>query len=885
MTDTAASSPLSELSEPGTPVVTAPEPSESTASLASSQINDSAPPIASTSTIASQVDSVVKKSPAKIPRKNGKFTKKGTTNQSTLRERIGLIVPEEEPCPACRHLEGKNRKSKRKAETVWVECDKCETWFHWPCVSINSTDSPESIDKWFCQACLTASLSTATPLAISYKTTSTPIASTSSATSLSANIPNVRKSGRSTKSQIDYANLNEHLPASVDRWSHVISARTASGQIKPDRFERKKPSDLTLDWIYGEEGMLEPFVVESPEGLGMSMPRRDITVGEIAELIGSQTPLEVIDCASQSSLSNWTLGQWAQYYSSPDRDKVRNVISLEVSETKLGKMVVAPELVRNLDWVDTIWPDDMKQPGQFPRVQKYCLMSVEKCWTDWHVDFAGSSVFYHVLKGGKTFYFIRPTPANLAAYERWSGSTEKQEQEWLGDSCDEVLKIELKEGNTAFLPTGWIHAVYTPADSIVIGGNFLHSLNIPTQLRIYEIELATKVPKKFRYPHFVKLLWLVAIHYNYHLSRMTLPPTPDSPLPATLSPRVLEGLFALSAFLINQTTRFLKSPSISAERRRIARENVPWNKVADPVTLTRDFRKMVLRAMGKEFDADCFKPHAVEEDDGATTPAVVNGANGVLNGKKGAIKRKGTEDLSPPAPKTARIKLASTAAGNVGSPPPSHGLTNQGEIIARQAIPVPPTTRFEPRIDPKKPEIGAIPAEVKETRNSQIVVRRWEENGETYVETRIVHTIIDRAKWSDVKTENGSTSSYQPYVVTPPLYPSYPNGHQAAYGGQFPPQPPIYPYPPPPAQQHLDASSSQPPVYPSYPYYSHLAPNGSAPPNSGISPYPPPPPTYPPLPPPPPIPSFTTLSHSSQPLGGNAPTPNTLNHPMVNGNS
>lgn len=123
-----------------------------------------------------------------------------------------------------------------------------------------------------------------------------------------------------------------------------------------------------MEWIYGEEGMLEPFVVETPEGLGMSMPKRDITVGEIAELIGElslhsffllivklnpfdlskgpQTPLEVIDCASQSSLANWTLGQWAQYYSSPDRDKVRNVISLEVSETKLGKMVVAPELVR-----------------------------------------------------------------------------------------------------------------------------------------------------------------------------------------------------------------------------------------------------------------------------------------------------------------------------------------------------------------------------------------------------------------------------------------------------------------------------------------------------------------------------------------------------------
>lgn len=33
------------------------------------------------------------------------------------------------------------------------------------------------------------------------------------------------------------------------------------------------------------------------------------------------------------------------------------------------------------------------------------------------------------------------------------------------------------------IPTGWIHAVYTPKDSIVFGGNFLHSLNISLQLQ------------------------------------------------------------------------------------------------------------------------------------------------------------------------------------------------------------------------------------------------------------------------------------------------------------------------------------------------------------------------------------------------------------------
>lgn len=58
----------------------------------------------------------------------------------------------------------------------------------------------------------------------------------------------------------------------------------------------------------------------------------------------------------------------------------------------------------------------------------------------------------------KVFYFIRPTPANLAAYEKWSG-TEIQNVAWLGDMADEVYKVEVEEGNTMIIPTGWIHAV------------------------------------------------------------------------------------------------------------------------------------------------------------------------------------------------------------------------------------------------------------------------------------------------------------------------------------------------------------------------------------------------------------------------------------------
>jgi len=40
---------------------------------------------------------------------------------------------------------------------------------------------------------------------------------------------------------------------------------------------------------------------------------------------------------------------------------------------------------------------------------------------------------------------------------------------------------------------GWIHAVYTPLDSLVFGGNFLHCFNMEMQLRIADIEVKTHV--------------------------------------------------------------------------------------------------------------------------------------------------------------------------------------------------------------------------------------------------------------------------------------------------------------------------------------------------------------------------------------------------------
>lgn len=54
------------------------------------------------------------------------------------------------------------------------------------------------------------------------------------------------------------------------------------------------------------------------------------------------------------------------------------------------------------------------------------------------------------------------------------------------------------------IPTGWIHAVLTPVDSLVFGGNFLQSLNIPMQIQ-YEILIYFCI-LNLQLQHFAKVL-------------------------------------------------------------------------------------------------------------------------------------------------------------------------------------------------------------------------------------------------------------------------------------------------------------------------------------------------------------------------------------------
>lgn len=95
----------------------------------------------------------------------------------------------------------------------------------------------------------------------------------------------------------------------------------------------------------------------------------------------------------------------------------------------------------------------MYSVNMFEIFDRYCLMSVQGCYTDFHIDFGGTSVWYHILHGEKVFWLIPPTEKNIDIYTNWVLSG-KQGDIFLADHVEGCQKIELLQGYTFIIPSG-----------------------------------------------------------------------------------------------------------------------------------------------------------------------------------------------------------------------------------------------------------------------------------------------------------------------------------------------------------------------------------------------------------------------------------------------
>ncbi|EDL89500.1 rCG29317 [Rattus norvegicus] len=354
-----------------------------------------------------------------------------------------------------------------------IECDLCQDWFHGSCVGIEEEKAVD-IDIYHCPDC-----------EVIYG-------------------PSIMKKWPASSKEHE-ALKREPVKTGSPIFIHQLQGKTFDSSdeviLKPTG------SQLTVEFLE-ESSFSIPILVLKKNGLGMTLPPTSFTVRDVEQYVGSDREIDVIDVACQAS-SKMMLGDFVKYYYSRRREKVFNVINLEFSNTRLSNTVEMPKIVRKLSWVENLWPEECG--FERPTVQKYCLMSVQNSYTDFHIEFGGTSIWYHVLKGEKIFYLIHPTDANLTLFKCWSNSSNQKEM-FFGDQVDKCYKCSVKQGQTLFIPTGWIYAVLTPVDCLAFGGNFLHSLNIEMQLKAYETEKHLSTAHLFKFPSFETICWHVGKH-------------------------------------------------------------------------------------------------------------------------------------------------------------------------------------------------------------------------------------------------------------------------------------------------------------------------------------------------------------------------------------
>uniref|UniRef100_A0A4W5PT91 Lysine (K)-specific demethylase 7Ab n=1 Tax=Hucho hucho TaxID=62062 RepID=A0A4W5PT91_9TELE len=355
-----------------------------------------------------------------------------------------------------------------------IECDICNDWFHGSCVQVEEHHAMD-IDVYHCPKCDVQ------------------------------HGPSLMKK-RNNWHRHDYTEADDgSRPVQAGTSVFVRELQNRTFPSADEIMVQMQGHQVTQKYLE-KQGFRYPITVPKLDGLGLKLPPSSFSVRNVEEYVGGDKIVDVIDVARQAD-SKMKLREFVKYYYKPHRPKVLNVISLEFSDTKMAELVVVPDIAQKMSWVENYWPDDSFFPKPF--VQKYCLMGVKDSYTDFHIDFGGTSVWYHVLWGEKIFYLIKPTQANLALYEAWSSSP-NQSEVFFGDKVDKCYKCLVPQGTTVLIPTGWIHAVLTSQDCMAFGGNFLHNLNIGMQLRCYEMERRLKTPDLFKFPYFEAICWYVA---------------------------------------------------------------------------------------------------------------------------------------------------------------------------------------------------------------------------------------------------------------------------------------------------------------------------------------------------------------------------------------
>ncbi|GMT14200.1 hypothetical protein PFISCL1PPCAC_5497, partial [Pristionchus fissidentatus] len=264
------------------------------------------------------------------------------------------------------------------------------------------------------------------------------------------------------------------------------------------------------------------FLVKNLYGFGLFI-KKPIDLESIIRGMGKDNLMvKVVDVYRQKP-KRMSLDYFRELWDDPKiRARPLNILALEVSDTRLVGSVDMPHLHMLYGWAALVEREEKKRMIEANRERKergekvikkekkvnqrdlYFLFGMEGSFTNFHIDLGGSSVWNYLLSGRKFFFFAPPTQKNLDILKDYSNDKLRKER-WLGDQLEGISRVEFKAGECLVMPGGMLHAVFTPEDSVMMGGNFLCDQAIDQQFTAHSTEVELQNDTEYLFPNFEKL--------------------------------------------------------------------------------------------------------------------------------------------------------------------------------------------------------------------------------------------------------------------------------------------------------------------------------------------------------------------------------------------
>ncbi|CAL2048233.1 unnamed protein product [Caenorhabditis brenneri] len=270
-------------------------------------------------------------------------------------------------------------------------------------------------------------------------------------------------------------------------------------------------------------------LVKNKEGLGMTVPE-NLDSDTVWDYIKTDKELSVINSNTQLP-ELMTMSKLLKEFGKAVRTTIYNLLSLEFAQTedRLRVAFEEPEFVKTYSMVMKLGKalEDLKK--KLGRNSRKATSQDEKSKIERNIEKIDNQLetmpkfqkflllfgSFTDIHGRKIFYVAPPTPENLELYKKIE--RHEFEDEWIGDMLfDQWVRIEIREGQTAMIPSGYLHFVYTPEDPIVIGGNFLMEKYVERQFEMSKLEDFCAANKFCGFDNLFRGFWSAMWSYGEH---------------------------------------------------------------------------------------------------------------------------------------------------------------------------------------------------------------------------------------------------------------------------------------------------------------------------------------------------------------------------------